>query len=95
MEEFYTINQAAVVLKVHSLTVRRYIKERKLKAFKAGGNVRISINDLRAFMQQFIPRHKQPKQTDSFEQADANNRSFAVDDPIFRLKARGLSMTKL
>lgn len=94
MEEFYTINQAAISLKVHPLTVRRYIKEGKLKAYRVGGNVRVALNDLRAFTQNFIPRHKSSKQPSQTEQG-ISNRSFSIADPLFRLKARGLSMSKL
>lgn len=89
MEEFYTVNQAAIVLKVHHITIRRYIKEGKLKAFRAGGNVRISIQNLKAFTQSFIPKIQNPKVT---SKAEAN---FSFDDPIFRLKARGLGMNRL
>lgn len=89
MEEFYTINQAAITLKVHPLTVRRYIKEGKLKAYRAGGNIRISLNDLRAFTQNFIPQPRQIKQQPTQTQP------FSFDDPLLNLKGRGLSMTKL
>lgn len=94
MEEFYTINQAALALKVHPLTIRRYIKEGKLKAYRMGGNIRIALNDLRAFTQNFIPRHKASRPFSQTEQGTAS-RSLSVTDPLFRLKARGLSMSKL
>lgn len=87
MEEFYTINQAAIALKVHPLTIRRYIKEGKLKAFRAGGNIRIALPDLKAFTQSFVPRTRSLK-----EPAISTEANFSLDDPFFRLKARGLSM---
>lgn len=91
MDEFYTVNQTAIALKVHPLTIRRYIKEGKLKAYKAGGNIRISVNDLRSFTQNFILRQKTSKP--SLAQTEASNaKSFTFNDPIFRLKARGLSI---
>lgn len=93
MEEFYTINQAAVALKVHPLTIRRYIKERKLKAYRAGGNIRIAVNDLRSFTQNFIPRHRQIKiQSGDQEQS---TKTFSYTDPLLSLKGKGLSMSKL
>ena len=92
MDEFYTVNQAAITLKVHPLTVRRYIKEGKLKAFRAGGNIRIALNDLRNFTQNFVPHTKAQKT--SLEQT-SSSKTFSFTDPIFRLKARGLSMSKL
>jgi len=91
MEDFYTVNQAATVLKVHPLTIRRYIREGKLKAYRAGGNVRIAVNDLRNFAQNFMPHHiKQNKL-----QTSAQIRNFSFSDPILTLKGKGLSMAKL
>lgn len=87
MDEFYTVNQAAIILKIHPLTVRRYIKEGKLKAYRVGGNVRISVNDLRAFTQSFITHH--PKQ--SRVQTISQTHSFSFSDPILALKGKGLS----
>lgn len=95
MEEFYTINQAAIILKVHQLTVRRYIKEGKLKAYRVGGNIRISVNDLRAFMQNFIPRPKQSKTTQTSLEQATSNKAFTFHDPLLRLRGKGLSLSKL
>lgn len=90
MEEFYTVNQAAIALKVHPLTIRRHIKEGKLKAFRAGGNIRIALTDLRAFTQSFVPRTRSLKGPPSSTEAN-----FSFNDPIFRLKARALSVSRL
>lgn len=89
MDEFYTVNQAAIVLKIHPLTVRRYINEGRLKAFRVGGNVRIAVGDLRVFVEGFTPH---PKMTASPLTA---KRPFSFDDPLFRLRAKGLSLGKL
>ena len=89
MEELYTVYQSAIALKVHPITIRRYIKEGKLKALRAGGNIRISLQDLRAFTQNFVPRTRTPKE--SGFSAEAN---FSLSDPLFRLKARGLSISR-
>ena len=94
MDEFYTINQAAIALKIHHLTVRRYIKEGKLKAYRVGGNIRISVNDLRAFTQNFIPQHKQIK-TPSNQPEHTVSKEFSFKDPLFLLKSKGLSISKL
>lgn len=88
MEEFYTINQTAIILKIHPLTVRRYIKEGKLKAYRVGGNIRIRVGDLKAFIENFTPHPKPSSATIS------NKKPFSFSDPFFRLKARGLSMNK-
>ena len=90
MEEFYTVNQTAIALKVHSLTVRRYIKEGKLKAVRVGGNVRIALNELRAFTQDFIPHTKQAR-----AQTVIQTKTFNFNDPLLRLKGRGMNMSKL
>lgn len=90
MDEFYTINQVAIVLKVHPLTIRRYIKEGKLKAYRAGGNIRISVNDLRIFTQNFIPHQKQVKVSNT-----PQTKQFTFADPLLNLKGKGLSMSKL
>lgn len=90
MDELYTINQAAIILKVHPLTVRRYIREGKLKALRAGGNIRVSLNDLRAFTQAFIIQTRAPR-----SQSAITEKSFSTTDPLFRLKGRGISMRSL
>lgn len=87
MEELYTVYQASVVLKVHPITIRRYIKEGKLKAIRAGGNIRIALPDLKTFTQSFVPRTKSPKETPGLSEAN-----FSFSDPLFRLKARGLGI---
>lgn len=87
MEELYTVSQAAAVLKVHPITLRRYIKEGKLKALRVAGNVRIGLPDLKAFTQSFVPRAVTAK-----EQSSPNEANFSFEDPLFRLKARGLGI---
>lgn len=90
MEELYTVNQAAVVLKVHPLTIRRYIKEGKLKAVRIGGSVRVAVNDLRAFIQDFIVRQPSLK-----IKPITATKQFSIDDPFFQVRARGFSLNKL
>ena len=89
MDDLYTVKQVAILLKVHQLTVRRYINEGKLKAIKIGGNVRISQNDLRSFSEAYLPATKSNK-AQSNEISRTN--PFSVSDPLFRLKGRGLSL---
>ncbi len=89
MDEFYTVAQAAVVLKVHPLTVRRYIKEGKLKASRAGGNVRINVSDIKNFVQDFMAS----QQTTKVRVASVT-KEFSFSDPIFQLRGRGFSMSK-
>ena len=90
MNEFYTVNQAAIALKVHPLTIRRYIQEGKLKAYRVGGGVRIALADLTAFTQVLIVHPKQIR-----GQQTSQTGSFSLTDPLLYLKGRGLSITKL
>lgn len=89
MEEFYTVKQAAIVLKIHQITIRRYIREGRLKAYRAGGNIRIALADLMAFTQTFVPKTRNPKEIIR-SSSEAN---FSLSDPLFRLKARGLGLS--
>lgn len=87
-DQLYSVNQVAIILKVHPLTVRRYIKERKLQAVKAGGNVRIYKSSLEGFTKAFDPESEERKVAKTVTEVP----SLALDDPIFRLKGRGLSL---
>lgn len=86
MEEFFTIYEAAGMLKVHPITIRRYIREGKLKAVRAAGNIRISKSGFIAFTESFVPK------SNKIPVAIAKESNFSFDDPIFRLKARGLGI---
>ncbi len=92
MENLLNVKQAAFILKVHPLSVRRYIREKKLKAVKAGGNVRIKESDLLEFNREYTPVVRNE------ENALVRTRlkptiSFSSDDPFLRLKGRGASLT--
>jgi excisionase family DNA binding protein len=90
MEQLFSINQAAFILKVHPLTVRRYIKEGRLKAVKVGGNVRIKEADLQEFNKEFVPNQQTEKTSARVKLSPA--KSFSNDDPFLRLKGRGASL---
>ena len=53
MEEYLTVFEAAAILKARPRTVRGWIREGKLKAYKVGGMRlwRVKRADLRAFLQ--------------------------------------------
>jgi excisionase family DNA binding protein len=53
MEEltFFTVKEVAGMLKVSENTIRTYIEENKLKAFKVGNKWRISEEDFKKFIQ--------------------------------------------
>lgn len=47
----YTVEEIADILKVSTFTVRNYIKDGKLIAIKTGGAVRVSEENLKAFIE--------------------------------------------
>jgi len=49
-EKYYSINEVANMLNVAYLTVYRWIRSSKLKAYKAGKQYRISKSDLEKFI---------------------------------------------
>lgn len=50
-EKFYTVEQIAEILGMHHKTIRKFIREGKLKANKLGKQWRISGHDLSSFME--------------------------------------------
>lgn len=53
MEQYYTIEETAKMLKVVYLTVYRWIQSGKLRALKAGRQYRITKSDLDQFMKSY------------------------------------------
>lgn len=88
MENLFNVNQAAFILKVHPLTIRRYIKEGRLKAIRAGGNIRIKESVLQEFNKEFSPT---PKETIGGIKLKTS-KTFTENDPLLRLKGRGVSL---
>ncbi|MBI3577190.1 helix-turn-helix domain-containing protein [Candidatus Gottesmanbacteria bacterium] len=87
MEPLFNVNQAAFILKVHPLTIRRYIKEGKLKAVRAGGNVRIKESELVDFNKDVSPGVQSKRLT--VRKNVPMTKVFTPDDPLFRLVGRG------
>jgi putative molybdopterin biosynthesis protein len=50
-DQYYSIEEVAKMLKVAYLTVYRWVQAKKLKAFKAGKQYRISRSDLERFIE--------------------------------------------
>ncbi len=91
MENLLNVKQAAFILKVHPLTIRRYIREKRLKAVKAGGNVRIRESELLEFNKEYTAVRTEEKTQLKTKLKPAV--SFSTDDPFLRLKGRGASIT--
>jgi len=92
MENLLNVRQAAFILKVHPLSVRRYIQQKKLKAVKVGGNVRIKESELLEFNKDYSPTVRNEENT-IIRTKIKPAVSFSNDDPFLRLKGRGASLT--
>ena len=55
--EFYTAEELAQKLKVNIMTIYRYIKAGKIKAYKFGKEYRVELKDFEAFLK----KHKSNK----------------------------------
>ncbi|MBI5044654.1 MAG: helix-turn-helix domain-containing protein [Candidatus Levybacteria bacterium] len=90
MDNLFNVNQAAFILKVHPLTIRRYIKEGRLKALKVGGAIRIKEKDLHEFNKDYTPNSRS---VDTGVKTKINPaKSFTMEDPFLRLNGRGASI---
>lgn len=58
MTGLLSVQEVARLLHLHEMTVRRYIRQGRLKAVKVGGRVRVRPEDLELFMKP-IDREKQ------------------------------------
>lgn len=88
MDNLFSVKQAAYILKVHPLTIRRYIKDERLKAVKIGGNVRIKESALAEFNKDLIPNKSIFKTINK----KATYSTFTDIDPLFQLQGKGASL---
>jgi excisionase family DNA binding protein len=91
MDTLLSVRQVAFILKVHPLTIRRYLTQGKLKAVKVGGNVRIKEKDLQEFHRDLAMA---PRQQSIILNAKKRlqEKPFTPDDPFLRLKGLGASL---
>lgn len=68
MEEFLTIEEVAKQLKISKATVRRHIKEGRLKAVKIGRVVRVSTQDIKSLFSPVVEAKKIMSNLDWFEE---------------------------
>lgn len=50
MKEFYTLEEVGEILKISVITLRKYIKQGKIKAIKIGKHWRVTEDNLQAFL---------------------------------------------
>jgi len=89
MDNLFTIKQVSYILKVHQLTVRRYIREKKLTAVKVGGAVRIRDEDLQKFQKSYSVGEK----TRTIKVEENIKTVFSLDDPLWRLDGISTSLS--
>ena len=87
MDQLLTIKQIAFILKVHHLTVRRYIREKKLQATKIGGSVRVKEADLQNFQKAYTSK------TIHLPKKEPVAKTFSFEDPLWKLDGRGASLS--
>lgn len=85
MNNLLSVKQAAFILRVHPLTIRRYIKNKKLKAVKVGGNIRIEEESLQSFHKDIETIETQPR----IFKSRVSDKQFTTEDPLLRLQGRG------
>lgn len=89
MNNLLSVKQVAFILRVHPLTIRRYIKEEKLKAIRVGGNIRIDENAVQEFHKEVTPAEQT---TRVFKTPKVADKQFNHDDPFLRLQGRGAGL---
>ena len=88
MADLLTVKQVAFVLKVHPLTIRRYIREKKLSAIKISGAVRIKESDLEAFQKVYSSDTKH-----THVAGREQDHTFSLSDPFWKLEGIGMSIS--
>lgn len=91
MDSLLSVRQVAYILKVHQLTIRRYIKDGRLKAVKVGGNVRIREQDLNAFHRDLSTAPPQQAIIIKAKKSKVE-KPFGFEDPFLKLSGRGASL---
>lgn len=89
MNNLLSVKQVAFILRVHPLTVRRYIRDKRLKAVKVGGNIRVDENALQDFHKEVSVAEQKPK---IFKNVRLMDKQFTRDDPLLRLQGRGAGL---
>lgn len=89
-DSLLSVKQVAFILRVHPLTIRRYINDQKLKAVKIGGNIRIEETALQDFHKEIVPQAQESIRI--FKTSKLGAKQFNSEDPLLRLQGRGASL---
>ncbi len=54
--EVYTVDEVARALKLHPYTIRRLVREKKIRAFKIGGHWRFKKDDINRLLSNSVKR---------------------------------------
>lgn len=92
MDTLLSVRQVAFILRVHQLTIRRYIKDGRLKAVKVGGNVRIKEQDLNTFHKDLSTATPQKSIIIKAKKSKVE-KPFGSEDTFLQLSGRGASLT--
>ncbi|HSA84419.1 MAG TPA: helix-turn-helix domain-containing protein [Patescibacteria group bacterium] len=90
MNNLLSVKQVAFILKVHPLTIRRYNVEKKLKAIKDGGNIRITEQEVENFHKDVDAPVVEKTTIKTFKKIP--DKHFSLDDPLLRLQGRAASL---
>lgn len=90
MNNLLSVKQVAFILKVHPLTIRRYINEKKLKAVRVGGNIRIEEQEVENFHKDVDAPSVEKNTFRKFKKVA--DKQFSLEDPLLRLQGRAASL---
>ena len=90
MNNLLSVKQVAFILKVHPLTIRRYITEKKLKAVRVGGNIRIAEMEVENFHKDVDAPSVEKTAFRKFKKVA--DKQFSLEDPLLRLQGRAASL---
>lgn len=90
MNNLLSVKQVAFILKVHPLTIRRYINEKKLKAVRVGGNIRIAEIEVENFHKEVDAPTAERTTFRKFKKVA--DKQFSLEDPLLRLQGRAASL---
>lgn len=68
--KYYTTEEVAELLKLHTRTVREYLKSGQLRGYKLGDTWRISEEDIQEFLEARANRPRKRKSIEQPEQAE-------------------------